>query len=59
MIRKGDVVRIKPQWQDAGDDRFTWVALGDEDGGRVDISPINTGLTFPPRYVVKTEWLEG
>jgi len=26
MIKKGDIITIKPQWQDAGNARFTWVA---------------------------------
>jgi len=33
MIKKGDRIRIKPEWQDPGDDKFIWVALEDEDGG--------------------------
>lgn len=35
MIRKGDTVQIKKEWQDEGDECFMWVALEDEDGGRV------------------------
>jgi hypothetical protein len=58
MIKKGDRIRIKPQWQDPGDDKFIWVALEDEDGGRVRIAPINTGLTFPPNQVVETSMVE-
>lgn len=57
-IQKGDTVRILPQWQDHGDDKFTWIALEDEDGGRVRISPIDSGLTIPPNYVVHTYMLE-
>jgi hypothetical protein len=34
-IRKGDRIGIKPEWQDPGDDKFLWVGLEDEDGGRV------------------------
>ena len=26
VIKKGDIITIKPQWQDAGDASFTWVA---------------------------------
>jgi len=58
MIRKGDTVKIKPQWQDHGDDRYTWRAVTNEEGGRVMISQVDTGLTFPPTYNVKTEWLQ-
>ncbi len=57
-IKKGDTVRIKPEWSDAGDETLTWRALEDEDGGRVRITPINTGLAFPPNQVVTTGMLE-
>lgn len=58
MIRKGDTVRIKPEWQDDGDDTFHWIAVEDEDGGRVRIQATNTGLRFPPNQVVQTSMLE-
>lgn len=58
MIKKGDQVRIKPEWQDEGDDSFLWLAMEDEDGGRVTICPIGTGLSYPPRQVVQTSMLE-
>lgn len=58
MLKKGDIVKIKPAWQDEGDDSLTWVALEDEDGGRVRIEPLNTGLRFPPNQVVTTEMVE-
>jgi len=40
MIKKGDIITIKPEWQDAGDASFTWVARNDEEHGRVDISAV-------------------
>lgn len=58
MIKKGDTVRIKPKWQDAGDETLHWVAIEDEDGGRVRIESTNTGLTYPPNQVVETSMLE-
>lgn len=57
-IQRGDTVRILPQWQDHGDDQLTWIALEDENGGRVRISPIDGGLTIPPNYVVRIDMLE-
>jgi hypothetical protein len=57
VIRKGDKVQIKPEWQDAGDDRFVWVAVDDEEKGRVQIMPLGTGLAFAPIGTVRTEWL--
>ena len=41
MIKKGDYLVIKPEWRDAGDEAFTWVARSDEQNGRVDISAVN------------------
>lgn len=58
MIRKGDTVKIKPEWQDAGDDKFHWIATEDEDRGRVAIMPTNTGLPIPPWHTVDVAMLE-
>ena len=58
MIKKGDTVKIKPEWMDEGDDALVWVALEDEDGGRVRIHPVGTGLDFPPNQVVTTDMIE-
>lgn len=57
-IRKGDTIRIKPEWQDPGADKYHWVALEDEDGGRVRIAPTNTGLAIPPNQDVDTSMVE-
>lgn len=57
MTKMNDIVEIKKEWQDSGDDAYTWAALEDEDGGRVLISPINTGLDIPPSQVVRTSML--
>ncbi len=53
---KGDVVRILPEFQDAGDDEFTWVA--DEEKGRVDISAVDSLLTIKPIHIVQADWIE-
>lgn len=58
MIRKGDTVCIRKEWQDKGDDAFHWVAVSDEDKGKVDISPTDTGLLFAPRQTVDVDMLE-
>lgn len=57
MIKAKDIIKIKPEFQDKGDDSLIWIALEDEDGGRVRISPLNTGLKFPPNQVVATEMI--
>lgn len=58
MIRKGDTVRIKPEFQDRDDESFTWIAVEDEDGGRLKVAVLGTGLAFPPTEVIRTSMLE-
>ena len=52
MIKKGDIITIRPQWQDAGDASFTWVARDDEENGRVDISAVE--LAYMDVWPVET-----
>jgi hypothetical protein len=55
---KGDIVRILPEFQDAGDDEFTWVVVTDEEKGRVDISAIDSPLTIKPVHIVQKDWIQ-
>lgn len=57
-IAKGTTVRILPQWCDPGDEALHWIATEDEDGGRVRIAPLDSGLTIAPNYVVRVDMLE-
>ncbi len=57
-IKRGDRVRIKPEWQDPGDDKLTWVAIENENGGRVRIAPVMPDMSYPPNYVVTIDMLE-
>lgn len=52
MIKKGDVVEILPAFRDAGDEEFTWVAVTDEEKGRIDIQPMDIALRIIPLYTV-------
>jgi hypothetical protein len=56
MIKQGDRVHIKKEWQDSGDAAITWIALEDEDGGRVRIQP-QLGLPINPNQVVSVDML--
>lgn len=58
MIKKGDEVRILPQWQDKGDDKLTWIAVDDEEKGRVTIMPVNLNLPIKPQSVVRVNQIE-
>lgn len=55
---KGDIVKILPEFQDAGDDEYTWVVLNDEEKGRVDISAVDSQLTIKPIHIVQASWIE-
>lgn len=57
-IKKGDTVKIKPEWQDAGDDKIEFVAMEDEDGGRVLIGALGVLQNFTPTQVVLVSMLE-
>jgi hypothetical protein len=59
VIKKGDIITIKPQWQDAGDASFTWVARDDEENGRVDISAVELAyMDVWPAQTVRTDMIE-
>jgi hypothetical protein len=55
---KGDIVKILPEFQDSGDDEFTWVVVTDEEKGRVDISAVNSPLTIKPVHIVQKDWIQ-
>lgn len=57
-IRKGDPIRIKPEWQDDGDGELEWIAVDDEEKGRVSIMATNTGLTYPPVNTVRADMVD-
>lgn len=56
-FKKGDMVNIKPEFQDAGDDQFTWIAVDDEEKGRITIQANIPDMLLKPQYVVPVEWI--
>jgi hypothetical protein len=56
-IEAGDVVKIRSEWQDTGDDKCTFIAVENEDGGRVKIQA-QLGLPINPTQVVNVQWLD-
>ena len=59
MIKQGDIITIKPQWQDAGDASFTWVARDDEENSRLDISAVELAyMDVWPAQTVRTDMIE-
>ena len=57
MIKKGDVVKFKPEWQDHGDDQIEFRAEGDEYDGRVEVVAC-VDLPLKPTQIVPTKWLD-
>jgi hypothetical protein len=58
MIRKDDKLKIKPEWQDPGDSELIFIALEDEDGGRVRIGAPGILHSFMPNQVVRVSMVE-
>jgi len=54
MIKSGDIVEILEEFQDPGDNTFTWMVLHDEEKDRVDITPVDIQLDIKPIYTLKT-----
>lgn len=57
-FKVGDEVKIKPQYQDSGDDKYVWKVVGEEEKGRVDISPQIPGMRLLPVNTVTTDMIE-
>lgn len=57
QFKTGDVVTIRPEWSDDGDEQFRWVAMEDEDGGRIRIQLMDTGLPLPPNQIVTIDMI--
>ena len=59
MIYAGDLLRIRPEWRDAGDEFLTWVARSDEEKGRLDISALElASAAIWPMQTVTVEMVE-
>ncbi len=58
MIKRGDRVVIKPEFQDEGDDEFIWIACDNEEKGRVTIKPCNSNMRIIPEEVIEVRMLD-
>jgi len=54
MLKRGDRISILPEYRNKGEECYIWAVVGDEEKGRVDISPLNTRLPFIPIETVST-----
>ena len=57
-IKSGDKVKIKPEWQDDGDDNIEFIAIADQGGDRVLIGALGVLMNFTPTQVVPVSMLD-
>ena len=59
-LKQGDVVRVRPQYLEPGDDsECCYVVVGDEGpAGSVQVTPVGTGLHIPPIHTWTARTLE-
>lgn len=58
MFKRGDIVEILEEFQDPGDNTFTWMVLHDEEKERVDITLIDIKLDIKPTYTLKADQIK-
>ncbi|MBQ8479433.1 MAG: hypothetical protein IJ503_03485 [Akkermansia sp.] len=57
-IKRGDIVRIREEWLDPGEDgSITYVVLKERGSGHVLVQALGTGLPLAPTYVYDVAWL--
>lgn len=57
-LKKGEEIRIKPEWQDEGDDKLKWFAYDDEQNARVGIYTPMPEMAFQPWQTVDAYMVE-
>ena len=58
-IKRGDIVRIREEWLDPGEDgSITYVVLEERGSGHVLVQALGTGLPLAPTYVYDVAWLQ-
>ena len=56
MIRKGMIVKFKPEYISPDEQALTFIALTDEEKGRLQVGTLESAnWTFPPVETVRTE----
>ena len=59
ILKVGDRVRIKPEWQDEGDDQWERVVIeAPEKSPRVLIKTLIPGIDYPPTERIEIKMLE-
>lgn len=57
MIKKDNIIKFKPEWQDHGDDDIEFRAVDDEYDGRVEVVAC-IDLPLRPTQIVPIKWLD-
>ena len=58
IMQIGTIVKIKPEYQDAGDNSIIWITTDIAEKNRVTIIASNSTLSIKPTYVVWLDWIE-
>lgn len=59
-IKKGDVINLKPEWMDPGDENIKFVAAEDHNGGEtIYISDANCKMHIVPTHLVYNHMIKG
>lgn len=54
----GDIVRVKPEWLDSGEDgTMCYVVLETMGENRVFVQALGTGLPLAPTYIYDVDWV--
>jgi hypothetical protein len=56
QFKKGQAIKIRPEWQDAGDDKYSWVVAEDSEGGWCKITATNA--TVRNQQSIETRMIE-
>lgn len=59
QIKRGDIVTVKPEWLDPGEDGSTkYVVLEEAGHNRILVQALGTGLPLAATYVYDVAWVE-
>ena len=57
-LKRGDIVRVKPEWLDPNEDGSTCYVVLEETGkNRVLVQALGTGLALAPTYIYDVDWV--
>ena len=57
-VLKGNIIQLKPEFQDSGDENYTFFATSDMEKGRVTVSCYGGSLPIMPSYVITEDMIE-